>query len=64
MKVYEIMSSNVITITQDKTILDTMKIMKNKNVDFLIIVDEEKIIGSITAWDVFFHYLFYACRRR
>ena len=52
MKVYEIMSSNVITITQDKTILDTMKIMKNKNVDFLIIVDEEKIIGSITAWDI------------
>lgn len=53
MKVYEIMSSNVITISKDKSILDSMKIMKEKNISFLIITEENKILGSITEHDIF-----------
>lgn len=53
MKVYEIMSSNVITINQDSTILDAMKLMKKHNISFLIITLDDKILGSISEHDIF-----------
>lgn len=53
MKVYEIMSSNVITISKDSTILDAMKQMKKNNISFLIISEDKKILGSITEHDIF-----------
>lgn len=53
MKVYEIMSNNVITINQNDTILDAMKLMKKHNISFLIITLEDKILGSISEHDIF-----------
>ena len=53
MRVFEIMSSNVITLNENHSILDAMKIMKKENISFLLIVEANKILGSITEHDIF-----------
>ena len=55
MKVYEIMTKNIICIKEDYSILETMKIMKNNNIDFLIIEENKRILGSILDKDIFIH---------
>ena len=52
MKVFEVMTTTVITINKDATILDAMKIMKDKEVGFLVIEDDKKAIGVITDRDI------------
>ena len=37
MQVYEIMNVDIKTISKDSSILEAMKIMKEKNTDFLIV---------------------------
>lgn len=52
MKVFEVMTPIVITIKKDSTILNAMKIMKDKDVGFLIIEEDNKPIGVITDRDI------------
>ncbi|MEM5794151.1 MAG: CBS domain-containing protein [Candidatus Aenigmatarchaeota archaeon] len=51
-KVRDIMTENVITITPDKTIDDAVKIMTEKRIKKLPVVDNDKLIGIITASDI------------
>lgn len=53
MKIYEIMSSKVVTLSKNNSILDAMKAMKKNNISFLIIEENKKILGSITEHDIF-----------
>lgn len=53
MQVYEIMNVDIKTISKDSSILEAMKIMKEKNTDFLIIIEDGKILGEITEHDIF-----------
>lgn len=53
MRVHEIMSNNVITISKDISILEAMNVMKINNISFLIISEENKILGCITEHDIF-----------
>ena len=52
MKVLDVMNKNVITIKKENTILDAMKIMKDKNIGFLIIEEDNEAIGIITDRDI------------
>lgn len=51
-RIKEIMTENVITITPDKTIDDAVKIMTEKKIKKLPVVDNDKLIGIITASDI------------
>ncbi|MEM7825459.1 MAG: CBS domain-containing protein [Candidatus Aenigmatarchaeota archaeon] len=51
-KIKDIMTENVITITSDKTIDDAVKIMTEKKIKKLPVVDNDKLIGIITASDI------------
>lgn len=52
MKVYEVMTTNVISIKKDSTILDAIKKMKDKDVGFLIIEENKEALGIITDRDI------------
>ncbi len=52
MKVFEIMASNVISIKKESTILEAMKIMREKDIGFLIIEESREAIGVITDRDI------------
>ena len=52
MKVLDVMNKNVITIKKENTILETTKVMKDKNIGFLIIEEENEPIGIITDRDI------------
>ena len=52
MKVSDVMKKDIITITKDTTILQTMKIMREKNIGFLIIEENNEAIGVITDRDI------------
>ncbi|MFH8109765.1 MAG: CBS domain-containing protein [Candidatus Aenigmatarchaeota archaeon] len=51
-KVRDIMTEKVITITPDKTVEDAVKLMMEKRIKKLPVVDNEKLIGIITASDI------------
>ncbi|MCS7105709.1 MAG: CBS domain-containing protein [Candidatus Aenigmarchaeota archaeon] len=51
-KVRDIMTEKVITISPDKTIDDAVKIMTEKKIKKLPVVDNDKLIGIITASDI------------
>ena len=52
MKVIDVMSSNVITVTKETSILEVMKKMKEENVGFIVISENEEAIGVITDRDI------------
>ncbi|OQW49192.1 MAG: hypothetical protein A4S09_03755 [Proteobacteria bacterium SG_bin7] len=51
-KVGEIMSKNVETILPDTPIFEAVKILKNKNIGSLVIVENSKILGIFTERDL------------
>jgi CBS domain-containing protein len=50
--VLEVMSRNPVTITQDETVSVAAIRMKEKDVSSLIVVDNNKVIGIVTEYDV------------
>lgn len=52
MKVIDVMSSNVITVTKETSTLEVMKKMKEENVGFIVISEDEEAIGVITDRDI------------
>ena len=48
----DIMEKNVITIEQDKTSLDAATILKEKEISFLVIMENQKPIGIVTERDI------------
>ena len=51
-QVRDIMEKNVITIGQDKTSFDAATILKEKEISFLVIIENEKPIGIVTERDI------------
>jgi len=51
MQVKDIMSRNVVTITPDATVLEAAKKMVENNVKFLIVTENERLVGIVTEWD-------------
>lgn len=52
MKVSEVMTTKVISIKKDDTILNAMKVMREKDVGFLIVEENKKALGVITDRDI------------
>lgn len=52
MQVEEIMSSKPFTVTKEKLAVEALRIMKNKNISCLIVVEDEKAIGTIRLQDI------------
>ncbi|MDX1596698.1 MAG: CBS domain-containing protein [Nitrosopumilaceae archaeon] len=51
-QVRDIMEKNVITIPLEKTALDAARILKEKKISFLVIVQEDKPLGIVTERDI------------
>ena len=52
MKVLDVMVKNVITVKKEQTILDVLKIMKDNNIGFVVIEENNEAIGIITDRDI------------
>ena len=52
MKVLDVMKKNVIKVKKENSILEVIKIMKDKNIGFLIIEENDEAIGVITDRDI------------
>ena len=52
MKVNEVMSKNVVMVKKESTILDVMKLMREKNIGFIVIALDDSPIGVITDRDI------------
>lgn len=52
MKVLDVMKKNVIKAKKENSILEAIKIMKDKNIGFLIIEENDEAIGVITDRDI------------
>lgn len=50
-QVRDIMEKNVITIEKSKTALDAAKVLSEKGISFLVIVEDEQPIGLVTERD-------------
>jgi len=50
-QVRDIMGKNVVTIEQDKTALDAARILTEKDISFLVIVNAGKPVGVVTERD-------------
>ncbi len=50
-QIRDIMAKNVVIIDQDKTALDAARILAEKDVSFLVIVNAEKPVGVVTEKD-------------
>jgi CBS domain-containing protein len=51
-QVRDIMEKNVITIDHNKTALDASLILKDKEISFLVIMNEEKTVGIVSESDI------------
>lgn len=51
MMVEEIMNKNVITIGPDVTVQEAAKKMVGEGTKFLIVTEDEKLVGIVTEWD-------------
>ncbi|MDD1634140.1 MAG: CBS domain-containing protein [Methanomicrobiales archaeon] len=51
-KVHEVMSSPLITITADKTVGDAAQLMVKKSVRRLPVVEKKKVVGIVTVRDI------------
>ena len=52
MKLFEAMNKNVITVKKEVTILDVMKTMREKEIGFIIIEEDNEAVGVITDRDI------------
>ncbi len=52
MIVKDVMSRNIIACTSEHTILDVMRLMKDHNIGFIVIIDDKQISGVITDRDI------------
>ena len=52
MKVLDVMKKNIIKVKKENSILEVIKIMKDKNIGFLIIEENDEAIGVITDRDI------------
>ncbi|MEM5872100.1 MAG: CBS domain-containing protein [Candidatus Aenigmatarchaeota archaeon] len=52
MQVKEIMNKNVVTISPDANLLEAAKKMVETNTKFLIVTEEERLVGIVTEWDI------------
>jgi acetoin utilization protein AcuB len=53
MKIADIMTKQVHTITPDKTLKECTQILKQRNVNGLVVLESEKVTGIITKTDLF-----------
>ncbi|MCB0166496.1 MAG: CBS domain-containing protein [Anaerolineae bacterium] len=51
-RVKELMSAKVVTITRDKTIENCMELMTNQRIRHLPVLDQKRVIGVISIGDV------------
>ncbi len=54
-KVNEIMSKDMVTISKDESIEEAAKLMKKKDIRRLVVLEDEKIVGIITETDIAKH---------
>ena len=52
MKVLDVMNKKVITVQKENTILNVIKIMKDKDIGFVIIAENDEAIGVVTDRDI------------
>lgn len=52
MKLFETMNKNVITVKKEVTILDVMRLMREKEIGFIIIEEDNEAVGVITDRDI------------
>ena len=52
MKVFEVMTKNVVTLKKDASVLEAMKLMKEKDIGIVVIEDDNEAIGVITDRDI------------
>lgn len=52
MRVADVMSKNIKSVNKEATILDVMKLMRNDDVGFVIIIEDNKPLGIITDRDI------------
>ena len=57
-KIGEVMSSPVITISPKSSVADAIALMRKKNVRRLVVVEEEEVVGIVTSKD-FMEYFSY-----
>ncbi len=50
-QIRDIMEKNVVTIEHDSTILDTAKLLKEKEISFLVIMKNDEPVGVVTESD-------------
>ena len=52
MRIRDIMTKNPITVSSETLVLDAQKIMKEKNIRRLPVVDKDKLVGIVTQHDI------------
>ena len=52
MKLFEAMNKNVITVKKEVIILDVMRLMREKEIGFIIIEEDNEAVGVITDRDI------------
>ena len=52
MKVLDVMNKKVITVQKENTILNVIRIMKDKDIGFIIIAENDEAIGVVTDRDI------------
>ena len=52
MKLFEAVNKNVITVKKEVTILDVMRLMREKEIGFIIIEEDNEAVGVITDRDI------------
>jgi len=50
-RVKEIMITNVVTTSPDSTLVEAAKIMEEKNIGSLVVIDRERVVGILTERD-------------
>jgi CBS domain-containing protein len=54
LEVHQIMTKKVITITEEKTAYIASKLMKDKKIGCIVVVDKDKVVGIATEKDFLF----------
>src|ERR1700674_2647259 len=52
MKIAEIMTRTVVTLTQEQTLRDAVELLRSKHIRHLPVVEDSKLIGIVTDRDV------------
>ncbi|MTB52023.1 CBS domain-containing protein [Lewinella sp. W8] len=54
-EVRTIMSTNVVTVAPDQSVGDVLLVMQNKRLQQLPVVEDDKLVGLITSYDLWKH---------